>query len=325
MMYGLDLLGLARFKQEARDAFPSGYALGVFSDTFGDSMPYVRQIVQSGKCRALRVQLMWSDEHAFSDKDIPKLKKEAKRWGDFAKHASVPVYLSPFCEHKVMNPDKYLQIVKEQAPNCEPVNSFYTGAKSSKFINEVHGTTSPSLSGRYIFSYDGTDMLESDIEAMKMRHKNALIWFGWTANFNGNLEVDKDAPKIPREKRTAWPSAKLIKSMKYVMDNPKTSVRLPAQWLWKSHAEDKGIADSRTNKPVLIAPIKAASAELLKNGRVVATAPYYGLFADGRSRYYFPEWGYETGLKYGTALNVRVAGKVYGTVNPAFREGVFHK
>lgn len=322
MLYGLDYLGLARFSKEARDAFPSGFALGVFSKTFGDSMPLVKEIVATGKCKALRVQLLWSDTHSFSDRDIGELKKEAHRWEEFARHhKKVPVYLSPFCEHNLSAPDKYLKIVKDAAPHCEPVNTPWKGALSSRYINEVHGPKSSPPHGKYIFSYDGSDMLDSDVEAAKRKHGNAMIWFGWTANFNGLAEVD-DKPRPPREARKNWPTAKLIRSLLHEMGHAKGPTRLPPHWLWKSHAEDTG--DTRSNKPVLITPVKAGSAELLWQGQVVSTAPYYKPFLDGRHRYYFPEWGFEIARKAGNVpLDLRLGGKVYAQVNPAFRDGEY--
>jgi len=322
MQYGLDCLGLARFGKDALDAFPSGYALGVFSKTFGDSMPAVRQL--ASRCPAVRVQLMWSDSHTFSDHDIPVMKAEAQRWDQFAKeHKGMKVYLSPFCEHNLSNPDRYLQIVKDLAPHCEPVNSVWKGSRSAKFTNEVHGSHSQPAGGNYIFSYDGSDISESDVDGLKAKHKNAKIWFGWTANFNGNTEADTTV-KVPREQRKAWPTAKLIRSVRYVMQKSKGITKLPPNWLWKSHAEDKGAGDIRANKPCLIAPVKASSAALLMNGRAIATAPYYGAFIDGRSRYYFGDWGFEIAEKTGgMPLELSVGGKVYGRVNPAFRDGSF--
>lgn len=323
MQLGLDCLGLARFPQSAIDALPTGYALGVFSRTFGDAMPNVKAVVNAGKCKALRVQLMWSDSHSFSDNDIPTLKAEAERWGHFAaNHKQIQVYLSPFCEHELPNPDKYLKIVKQHAPNCLPVNSSSKGHWSQHFINEVHGTGNPP-GGDYIFSFDGTDMLDSDVEGYKRRHKNARIWFGWTANFNGVPEAETKN-KLPREQRKDWPTSKLITSMRYVVEHAKEAAKLPTNWLWKSHAEDTGTGDPRTNKPCLIAPVKAPFAELVKAGKVVSKAPYYGPFIDGRSRYYFPEWGFELAQKQGSPLlDLRINGKIFGQVNPAFRDGEF--
>lgn len=285
MIYGFDCLGLARFDKDAIAAIPSGFALGVFSQAFGDPMPIVAKLVP--RCRAIRVQLLWSDNHTYSDANIPQLKAEATRWGRFGKQHGVRLYLSPYCEHQLPNPDKYLKIVADCAPNCEPVNSVYgSGALSRHYINEVHGMSRPA-SGRYIYSYDGTDMLDSDIEAMKSRHRSALMWFGWTANFNGNLEVKKDAPRIPRGERKAWPSAKLIQSMKYVITKTKGATRLPAGWTWKSHEEDSGTGDTRTNKPVLVSPIRAGGAELVSKGRVISTAAYYGPYTGGGFGYHF--------------------------------------
>ncbi len=323
MQLGLDCLGLARFSNAAQEAIPSNYAIGVFSRTFGDAMPAVSNVVKSRGCNVVRVHLMWSDSHSFSDADIPTLTSEAKRWADFGnRHKNVKLFLSPFCEHNVGHPDKYLDLVKKHAPNCEPVNAPWKGGMSGKYINEVHGTDAPAPGGRYIFSFDGDDMLESNIETLKLRHQSAMIWFGWTANFNGVTEVD--AAKVPREKRTAWPSNKLVRSVRYVMDMSRGPAILPANWIWKSHAEDTGTGDVRTNKPILIAPIKAKSAELLRAGQVIASAPYYGPFDGGRSRYYFPQWGYEFSQNNGnTILDVSIGGKVYGKVNPAFRAGTY--
>lgn len=318
MKYGLDCLGLARFDSDAMKAIPDGFALGVFSRTFGDAMPAVARV--AGRCSAIRVQLLWSDSHTFSDHDIPQLKAEATRWGRFAQQHRVPVYLSPFCEHNLSNPDKYLKIVKECAPNCEPVNTVWRGALSTHYINEVHGDARVP-SGRYIFSYDGDDMLDSDIEGMKARHSRALLWFGWTANFNGKTESDD---KTPREKRKAFPSPKLMQSVKYVIQKQKGATNLPSNWLWKSHAEDTGTNDTRINKPVLIAPLRAGAAELLVNGRVISTAAYYGTYVDGRHRYYFREWGFESAEKAGNKpVDLRVGGRIYAKVNPAFRDGSY--
>lgn len=321
MQLGLDCLGLAKFGGEAKKAFPKGYALGVFSKTFGDAMPAVREVVQASKCPAVRVQLLWSDAHTFSDANVTELRTEATRWERFARdNRGVAVFLSPFCEHKLSNPDKYLDIVKAAAPTCTPVNTPWTGGLSSKYMNEVHGTKDAPRTGKFNYSYDGTDMLETDVEAVKKKYKGAAYWFGWTANFNGVPEADV---KIPRPNRTDWPTAKLIRSIQYIMDRSKAGTKLPSNWLWKSHAEDKSNNDPRANKPVLIAPVKSSAAQLMRNGKVVATAQYYGAFVDGRSRYYFGEWGFELAEKHGRPLDIAVGGKVYGTVDPAFRDGAF--
>jgi hypothetical protein len=110
--------------------------------------------------------------------------------------------------------------------------------------------------------------------------------------------------------------------MLYEMGHSKGATKLPPHWLWKSHAEDTG--DPRSNKPVLIAPLKASKAELVRNGAVVSSASYYGPYIDGRHRYYFPEWGFEIAQKVGNVpLDLRLSGKVDAQVNPAFRDGDF--
>ena len=314
---GLDCLGLAKFGT-AINALPGGFALGVFSREFGNSLPAVKEVVKAGKCTALRVQLMWSEKHSYSDADIPTLIDEAKRWGNFAaNNPGLPVYLSPFCEHKLAQPDKYLEIVRKHAPapNCKPVNSFSPeGQRSMKFINEVHGTQA-APGGEYFYSFDGLDMLDSDISRIMNNHKKALIFFAWTANFNGRREAAFKG-------RTDWPSDKLISSIWYVTNNAKGNARLPNQWFWQSHAEDLSNDDARTNKPVLGTPLKANLVELVQGNKVISSAKRYpATLRDGRSRFYFPQWGFELAKQGGGVLDVRCDGKIYGKVNPAFCEG----
>jgi hypothetical protein len=311
-MLGLDCLGLAKFGKEAIQAFPhKGFALGVFSRQFGDAKPHTNDLL--ARCSALRVQLIWSDGHSFSDADIPTLKTEAKRWDDLGK--KLPVYLSPFCEHRLAEPDKYLEIVQKAAPNCTPVNSLESGASSGNFINEVHGVKKEPPPGSYIFSYDGSEILDSNVEAIKQKHANALIWFGWTANFNGHAEAKAKGSK---NETHVWPTAKLMKSVIYVMQHPKGGTQLPKNWGWRAR-------DPQTNKPVLISPVKAASAELVNAlGHPIVKAPYKAVSGSGRHRYDFPEWGFESAAKAGgIPVDLRVGGKVYGKINPAFCDGDF--
>ena len=321
---GLDCLGIAQFSPEALAAIPPKYAVGAFARVFGDAMPNITTVVTRG-CPLVRIQLIYHRDKKYGDADIPTLKAEAKRWDEFAKkHKGCKVHLSPFCEHPLAAPDKYLKVVADAAPNCVPVNSLAGGGVSGKYLDETHGKDGQALKQSYFYSFDGTDMLEVDVEAYKKKHEKAAVWFGWTANFNGVREADLK-PQPPIDGRKDWPTGKLIRSLVYQMERQRGMAGLPAQWLWKSHAEDHGLPDVRTDKPVLIAPVKAAAAELVRMGKVVATGAYYGNFTTpGLYRYYFPEWGFETAQRVGNVpLDLRIGGKVYGTVNPAFRQGNF--
>ena len=108
-----------------------------------------------------------------------------------------------------------------------------------------------------------------------------------------------------------------------VLSNSKGATSLPANWLYKSHAENNGYGDTRAEKPVMIAPVKAAAIELKgPDGRVIETLRYYGSYSDNkRWRYYGTRWGFETlaQIRGGTSVTVWVNGKKVGSVNPAFR------
>jgi hypothetical protein len=330
MIYGMDWLALARYGRIAKAEHPRGWAVGLFGDPdlFGDPRPALIELLKVAKAPICRVQLMWDDDHVYGDKDLAKLQRLAAWYEDIAKQFPLIKFeLSPFCEHNVTNPDRYLRWVKNYAPSCEPVNSVYQGALSVKYKNEVHGTSKMPPKGRYNFSFDGNSCVDSDSSEMKKRHGKAEVFYWWTYQFN--LRKNDNDP-TPRPDREAVPTPELIDSVVY-LKNKRGRVSLPKDWLYKSHADQHAapVPEPRAFKPVMICPLKVPSLELVAdNGQVVAVMPYYGPFADGRHRYYAPAMGYQLAEKakriQGSPL-VRVVadGKVQGFINPAFRTGGF--
>lgn len=328
MINGIDYLGLPKFSDLAIREHPAGWAAGCFAVTFGNALPHVERLLSTGRCPVFRVQLLWSDAHAFGDGDVRQVRALSRQYQALKKKfPSVRMLISPFCEHNLRNPDPYLDIVQQEAPDCKPVNVPWNGALSSKYTNEVHGTKgAPRSRTPYLYSWDGTSAVDGDAESSKETHANAQIYFWWHPSFNGRLNTND---KTPRPQRKAWPTSELIDSLIY-LHRSAGEVRLPRNYLWKSHADRHNTPpEPRAYKPVLIMPPKVDRAELVAdNGQVVAVSGRAQPFNDGRFRYYFSEYGYQLAEKavriHGKpTVSLRVNGKVVGVVNPAFRAGSF--
>lgn len=326
-MWALDLLGIARYQKVAVKTFPRGWGLGAFANAFGDSSGAVQSVLGTGRCAFVRIHLIWSDTHNFGDADIPMIKKLATKWnGIAAKYPDVCFYLSPFCEHNLANPDKYLKIVQEHAPECRPVNTPMNGKLSSTFVNEVHG--SHKLKGVSFYSYDGSPCVDADVATKADQTKDFTAHFFWTSQFNGRKNPNDDTPRPQRE---AWPTADLINSVIY-LSTPKGETKLPKGWLWKSHADQHNAPkpEPRALKPVLISPNKVKRFELrTDDDKLVGVLPYFGPFNGGGHRYYLDSFGYDAAekavsLSGNPVVNlVTGSGGVIGKVNPAFRENAY--
>jgi len=325
-MYGLDYLGLPKFVDLAVKKHPQGWAAGCFAETFGNALPAIRKLLETGKCPLFRVHLMWSDAHNFGAGDIPNVRTLARRC-ELLKRAfpQVEIEVSPFCEHNLANPDPYLEIVKTEAPGCTPVNTPWKGGISKRFKNEIHGDHA-ALRGAYNYSWDGISCVDGDVEKNKAAHARAQVYFFWHPAFNGRLNTND---KTPRPERKAWPTADLIDSMIY-LQNAAGSVKYRRNFLWKSHADrHESPPEPRAYKPVLIMPPQARKVELVAdNGQVVATAGPALPFNDGRFRYYWNEYGYRIAenavrLHGKPTAKLVVDGRELGVVNAAFRGGSF--
>jgi len=313
MLYGLDLLAGARYKKEVTN-FAQTHCIGLFAETFGNAYPVAEAALKAG-CKFLRIQLLWSDSHSFGDKDIPKIKKLAAQYQKLAnKYPGADIRLSPFCEHNLNNPDKYLDITQIAAPNCTIVNTPWKGAFSKKYINEIHGDHAKPQ-GRYMFSFDGTECTNADVESYKAKHADAEAFFMWSARFNLKWSM-KDT--TPRPQRKAKPSTDYINSIVYLFGK-KGTYNLDKNTLLKSHSEKHEATDFKGDKMLLITPQKVDALTLKKNGKVIGKLKYYGKFEDGRHRYYAPQMAY----KYGSDVEVWAGNKRLGIVNCGFRSAPY--
>lgn len=323
--FGIDTLAGAKYPNIVR-TIPNHLAVGFFAETFGDAFPIVRKELEAGRSK-VRVHFIWSDTHTFGDRDIPKVQALARRYAPLC--ATGRLELSPFCEHNVAQPDKYLDIVAKLAPGCAVVNTPWRGGISRKYKNEVHGDHSVPA-GQYNYSFDGTNSVDAQLHDINTvgrdgkpkvipgyfsKHLRADTFFLWHPRLNLKWSM-KDT--TPRPKRNAKPTAEFMDSLEYLFTDP-GAVSLPKGWLLKSHADHHGGADPKGDKLIVISPIRASKVELKRGNRLVATLPFYGPFDGGGYRYYSRIMGF----KYGPGLEVWVNGKRYGVVNGGFRAGTF--
>ncbi len=315
---GLDLLAGSTYKKEVIQ-FSRQYAIGMFAEAFKNALPVADAALKAG-CKHLRIQLLWRDDHNFGKSDLKRAKKLAAQYNKLAnKYPDACVYLSPWCEHNISNPESWLDAIQLQAPNCTIVNTPWKGGFSKKYINEVHGDKA-APQGRYFYSFDGTEVTNSDVESYKKKHAKAEIFFLWTSRFNLRWnEKDKAGrPQRIKESRQRKPNKDFIESIAYLFGD-KGTYNLDSKTLLKSHSEKHDANDRKGDKLLFITPTKADAVILKRNGKQIGKLPYYGGFEDGRYRYYAPTFGY----KYGANVDVYVGKKHLGTVNCGFRSAPY--
>lgn len=335
MLFGLDFLGLAQYSHVATANFPKGWALGVFSSTFGDSRPAVERLLRTGKPSAVRVHLMWKDLHNFRRADFPEIVKEAGGWRSLVEaYPNVKWYFSGACEHK-MNA-KAANELSSKVLNVLPqgvvyVNTPIEGGEDiigSNRINERHGPNAKKKRATDQFSSDSNicGSVDSDIETIKTKFNTDHIFFLWEPRFNGRWETND---MTPRPQRQGWPDTKLVRSVCALANNKGLLKELPKGWIYKSHNENEGEGDFKDEKPIIISPIKTDSINLkLSNGTVLAKLRYLDAFKGGGHRYYCVKWGYELTEAAQAAqgdprVQVWAERRQIGLINPAFRAGTY--
>lgn len=336
MLYGLDVLGLAMFPNIAIRNWPNGFACGVFDSTFGDVWPALNRLAATGKCPLIRVQGPWTNHDYNSSKHDSAIKIALLKCNQLkAKFPSINIQFSPVCEHNIKGKEltDLLNRCASMARDIEIINNPWKGDFSPMFTNEIHGPSKKPSFGPYQFSYDGTSTVDSDIEMYKQANKGAKIFFLWHPSFNlkyrteSNPEqpanVRKNDSSAPTD-RICKPTAELIKSLA-ALANDKGKTNFPKGWIGKTHADRSNTPiEKRAYKPVYITSSPTEKYNFLKLGKVKSSPPEpFNDKVTGKLlgwRYYLPIYGYEISNK---PVNIIGNGKVLGTVNPAFREGIF--
>jgi hypothetical protein len=269
MEYGISYLGSAKYPQVVLDEHPQNWHAKIFAVTFGDAYKLADDLLSTGRCPAVWLQLLWSDTHSFGDSDIPAITKLSRKYQQLAlKHKDKTIWLSPFCEHRLKNPDKYLEIVQRNAPSCRVFNSPESatgkGAYSKEYLNDIHGSKSRKPTGKYTYDYDGEDAFGADVEKHKKQFADCEVFFLWSPHLNLKYKLDD---KTPREKRTYRPKGKHIDALIY-LSNSKGQTKLPKDWILKPMAEDTagftGRPDAKSNKVVFICPPNTKEIKLVE-------------------------------------------------------------
>lgn len=337
-LWGIDQLGGARYRKQIVESHPDGFALGIFTqkELFGDGYPVVDEALSKRRIPLVRYNLRWSDTHSFSRRDFPKIVAEARRGLPVVnKYPNVECEFSGATEHQLKPAEaaELARLVLEVIPErCKYVNNPWTnrGAfipANSRIKNEVHGEGSYRLpGGSYNYSFDGTDAFDVNTTAIKNRHNGSDVFFFWTSQNNGRRNV---GDTTPRTQRKFWPTGDLMRMQAYLATE-EGRVSVPKNYTIKPKSDQHVVPPApRELKPVFIIPTKASDVSLVgDNGSLIAVSGKGQPFADGRTRFYFPEYGYQIAEKakrlHGKpTANLRVGGKVVGTVNPAFRAGSF--
>jgi len=278
MQFGLDFLGLAdndwKIKPTIKN-FPPGWWLGVFARVFGDPMPKVRKLLESGKVVGLRVQLDYN-----KGKTLPLpafIRSEAPRWNQVAiDFPNIPVVVSPSCEYTnepAAELKGILELTASLCPNCQVIQSpgkdrvTVPGYEIEEHGNRAKtGSQFLSTDGENVYDMcDKMDLNKGAADWIERHRATAKVCFLWGARFNLIEAHNTLNPKA----RFAAPEMKYITGVAahaFVKANPMEgcSVVPPFQYqpmkkprLYKTFAEDQqGPQDGRENNPMIMTPFK---------------------------------------------------------------------
>lgn len=337
-LWGMDYLGAGNNKTYRANILkyhPTGWAAGFFDEEFGDVTETVKALIKTGKCPIIRIQLFWAGKlHNYNDSYIPKLILKSQKWEKIQKeNPSVRIWLSDFCEHKLSNPDKYLNIVQQYAPSCGKINSpLRSGALSKHYWNEFHGAeTKPRKSSSPIlFSFDGTNAVDSDVTTYKENYRNAEVFFLWIPQFNQHKSMKPE----DGAKRDCVPTKEQIESLAYLATD-KGNTQCPEDSIYKSHSDQHNSKpEPRAGKPVLITADKGEKIYGKAGNKIVATFNRGEIFREVRpgkpKRYIYrcSEYGYKISqtaakLTGSPVLQIIANNKFIGRLNLAFRDGTY--
>lgn len=347
-MFGLDLLGLAKYGKVALAEFPAGWALGAFSNVsgFGNALPAVKAILDSGRCPRVRLQLFWSDlsGHKPPRDYLSQIEKEAIRVGQFLRPyaGKLDCRVSGYCESPLGN--KESEVVRQLVMKHMPAGVTYVhsydlglgGRPLPNCVNEVHGSGRPVPSGRFDFSFDGESCFDVNIEDAKRKFAAAETFYFWFPQCNGNPKL-KTEPKIPRPNRIHYPTSNHIDAAIYLNHNMSGS-SIPKDHIHKPVSDQHDAPpEGKDCKPVYITDPKFKPSRIeyrARNGQVIARSGSPMSFNEKPSgkligwRYYMPEWGYLLAEKakriQGDPICELFAdGKRIGKIVPAARAGSF--
>jgi len=301
-LQGYDILGLA--KQDVgmiAKTIEPGTAVGTLLGTFGDPLPALDKLLQTGKVKAFRVHLIngtcWRNNNCEKGEPRPNDFRAMEARATAVRnlndrYPNVACYISPVLEHDERHPDnvkRWFDIIQEAAPNCKQVVSAFTGVRPKKVLQEGHGAT-PSGD---VISTDGNSFY--DINTVRYGSGREALRLGWIHRFN--LRTTGEKVFVPPSKRTAKATQDNIRQVSALLhpEEPKLIGKPPQckkvrelkdKELWKTNSEDYNNGDKRGNKPLLISKYKNNRMDILDvRGNRVGCLQYYGPFSDGGGYY----------------------------------------
>lgn len=200
---------------------PPGWAAGFLCEASGwrSGLIAARALAETGKCPVMRFHGLWLDSHKFTNANISPAVKWANRIVNFhQQYPEIKLYYSPWLEPYISS-----DLMRECKRACKKILpkeiGFVQGKVLPHGINEAHH--SMPISGKYIYSYDGSDCLHThtgymnSVKGEKHLHEHALLFFLWTPHCNGKKSV---TDTTAREDRTAWLTARDMKRMIELME-----------------------------------------------------------------------------------------------------------
>lgn len=210
---GLDLLGAGnseKYRKRILKYFPynwaSGFLMRCNGANFGDPSETIDDLLGTGNCPTVRIHLLWDDNHSFSEADIPKIVRQAKKVNDLmTDNPNVKFFVSPCLEHRL--DFETFEAIKAAVKNVLPGGTkVISSGHHTKGIIELHH--SQMSYPKEMFSYDGLDMLDASDRTHRNYanvHDHAKIAFGWCNRFNCRKDANDNTP---RNERTKFPKRK---------------------------------------------------------------------------------------------------------------------
>lgn len=342
--YGMSWLGGARFPQVIKDNHPREFGAAFFweVDGFGVADEEIEYLCSIG-VPWLAIGLAWDDDHIFRPDLIPTIARRAEALARIIRrYPNTKFYVKPVVEHELTERQwlPFAEVVENalRGTSAEVVNSpnVNKGFVSKKYLNEYHGAEKrPRKGGRFAFDFDGTNMMDSDIEAYKKAYAGAEYFLLWIPQCNGNRKM---GVKTDRKGRIHWPTDNHVDAM-IAQIKDRGPVSLANGYLYKVMSDQqKAPPQGKDCKPVWISPPDKKHRVIefrAQNGQVIDRAPYYGTFNDEKTkkilgyRYYHSDWGYKLAARAQriqggkSAVNVYADGKKIGSIHVAFRVGGF--
>lgn len=352
MKWGLDYKAAGKYENVILAEHPEGWGAGGFVhvDGWPSSINTFDKLLATGRCPWLRLELAWADDHKFTDRYFKIVEDNARLSRPLLeKYPHIDFYVSSVTEHLLNKQqwDRFAGIADKELRGLryQLVNSpLHGGFIHDSLINEQHGTDFKPKGKRYAHSYDGNNIVDSDVTKDKILVKDAEYSMIWNSQFNGNRvirEHDENGKpiKIPRDKRKFYVSAgNQYDSFLYPALHDRGDVKIPLGWIIKSHGDQQSIPPTgKDQKPVIITPKNEKYNEIVfkaKNGQVVDVAKYFGSLNEKPSgklighRYYCTDWGYLLSEKAkricgDPVVQIWVKGKRVGRCNLAFRGGTW--